>query len=376
MNKPMQILEFCTSRSWGGMEMRVVQTAIDLRALGHTVTIFCFPDSSLHKEAQAESFDCFALPFGNGIHPLLIIKLRKYLETQNFNLIHVQFSRDLRFLIPAIRKSTKIPVVLTKRVGSYIKKKDLLHKYLYSKVDLVLAISSVIKNNVLDTCPIDESRVQIHYNGIKVELYESALAKRSQTRSIMGIELQHCVVSLMGRLSPGKGHEDFLEAARIILNKNKNVFFWIVGSASYGEEDYEIQIKNMTQNLGIAEKVLFTGFRKDIPELLGASDIIAVPSHAEAFGNAAIEAMAAARPVVSSNTDGLIDIVVEGVTGFRVAPKNSIELASAISKLIDNPDLRSKFGAAGQSRVEEMFNESKQTKKLENIFMNLIKKYD
>ena len=372
----MEILEFCTSRSWGGMEMRVLQTSIDLRALGHKITVFCYPQSSLHKEALAEGFDCFTLPFRNGIHPLMIFKLRKYLQTQNFNIVHVQFSRDLRFLIPAIKKTSKIPIVLTKRVGSYIKKKDFLHKYLYSNVDLVLAISQVIKRNVVDTCPIDDARVLIHYNGIKVEKYKSALAKRDEIRKSMDVKHGFSVISLMGRLSPGKGHEDFLEAARIILEKKVDVIFWIVGNASYGEEDYENKIKQLSADLGISNKTIFTGFRKDIPELLGASDIVAVPSHAEAFGNAAIEAMAAARPVVSSNTDGLVDIVVENETGFRVPPGDPNNLASAILKLIDKPELREQFGIAGQQRVEEMFNEETQTKKLENIFMNLISKND
>ena len=372
----MQILEFCTSRSWGGMEMRVLQTSIDLRALGHKITVFCYPDSSLHKEVAAEGFDCFALPFGNGIHPILILKLKRYLKNTPFDLVHVQFSRDLRFLIPALKKSSKIPVVLTKRVGSYIKKKDIIHKYLYSRVDLVLAISQVIKNNVIDTCPIDESKVQIHYNGIKIEKYKTALTKRNDTREAMNAPLKKCVISLMGRLSPGKGHEDFLKAAEIVLYENKDVLFWIVGSASYGEEEYELQIKKIAGELENNENIIFTGFRKDIPELIAASDIIAVPSHAEAFGNAAIEAMAAARPVVSSNTDGLIDIVVEGETGFRVPAKNPGKLAQAFFELIYDPNLRNKFGEAGQKRVEVMFNESKQTKKLENIFWKLIGQND
>ncbi|MBL1215548.1 MAG: glycosyltransferase family 4 protein [Ignavibacteriae bacterium] len=376
MIKPMQILEFCTSRSWGGMEMRVLQTSIDLRALGHKITVLCYPDSSLHKEAEAEGFDCFALPFGNGIHPLLIFKLKKYLSKNSFDLIHVQFSRDLRFLIPALKKSSKVPVVLTKRVGSYIKKKDILHKYLYSRVNLVLAISQVIKNNVIDTCPIDKSKVKIHYNGIKIDKYKSALIKRNEVREAMNASPNHCVISLMGRLSPGKGHEDFLNAAEIILEELSDVVFWVVGSASYGEEQYEQQIKKIAGELKNSEKIIFTGFRKDIPELIAASDIIAVPSHAEAFGNAAIEAMAAARPVVSSNTDGLIDIVVEGETGFRVPAKNPGELSKAIIELISDPELRIKFGAAGQKRVEEMFNESKQTKKLEKTFMELIEQND
>ena len=249
MNKSLKILEFCTSRSWGGMEMRVLQTSIDLRNLGHDITILCYPESSIHKEAVKESFDCFALPFGNGIHPILILKLRKYLRKIRFDITHVQFSRDLRFIIPALGQKSKMPIVLTKRVGSYIKKKDMLHKYLYNRVDLVTAISKVIKQNVVDTCPIDEEKVIVHYNGIDIKKYKHALINREDTRNKMGVLQNECVISLMGRLSPGKGHEDFLEAAKEILQKRNHVVFWIVGRASYGEENYEKEIKQLTQHL-------------------------------------------------------------------------------------------------------------------------------
>ena len=88
----------------------------------------------------------------------------------------------------------------------------------------------------------------------------------------------------------------------------------------------------MAQTLGLERIVRFTGFRRDVPEVMSALDLFVFPSHAEAFGLVLIEAMAMERPVVSTNCDGVLDIVVDGVTGLTVPPKDPVRLAAAIEQ--------------------------------------------
>lgn len=368
----MNILEVCTSRSWGGMEMRTLKTAEWFKKTGHKVTLLCFPGSSLHKHAEEININTTTLPFKNGIHLNLILRLRKLLKQNHFDIIHSQFSKDLRFVVPAVEGlKPKIPIVLTKRLGSYISKKDLLHKYLYSRVDLVTTISKVIKENVIETCPVDSSKVEIIYNGVDIEEFRKAYDKREVIRKEMNVD-NEIVIGMFGRFSPGKGHEEFLQAAKKIIEINKNVKFWIVGSPSYEEEEYAEKIHSLAKEFELSDYITFTGFRDDIPELMNAVDIIAVPSHAEAFGNVAIEGMAAGKPIAASNTDGLTDIVIDGETGIQFSPKDSNALANALQKLIDDKELRGKLGKAGLKLVEEHFNEDKQYKKLEQRFIEII----
>lgn len=368
----MNLFEVCTSQSWGGMEMRTLKISESFKELGHSVTLLCYPHSTLNKEAHKAGIKTVTLPFQNGVHLSLIFKLRQILKQNQFDLIHTQFSRDLRFVVPASEKlKNKPPIVLTKRLGSYINKKDLLHRYLYSRVDLITAISKVIKQNVIDTCPVDPNKVEIFYNGIDVEKFQTALIHSGEKRREFGIN-DEVVVGIFGRFSPGKGHEEYLQAAEIILQKRSNVKFLIVGSESHGEEKYAKSIYKLAKELKLKDKVIFTGYRQDVPELMGAIDILCVPSHAEAFGNVAIEGMAAGKPVAASSTDGLLDIVVDGETGIQFKPKNPEALAEALAKLIDNAELRETFGNSGLARVKEMFDEKKQMKILENRFLDLI----
>jgi glycosyltransferase involved in cell wall biosynthesis len=107
---------------------------------------------------------------------------------------------------------------------------------------------------------------------------------------------------------------------------------------------------------------------------MAAFDIFAFPSHAESFGIVLIEAMAMGRPVVSTNCDGVLDIVVDGETGIYVHPRNGKELAEALARLIDDPSLRESMGEAGRKRVEELFDQRKQLNKLEGIYYELLEK--
>ena len=159
---------------------------------------------------------------------------------------------------------------------------------------------------------------------------------------------------MLARFSPGKGHEEFLAAAKQLNEKNNKLRFLIVGEASHGEDDYATQIKKLASQLRI-ENILFTGFRSDTPEVLAAMDIFVFPSHSEAFGIALVEAMAMAKPSVCSNSDGVLDIAIDGETSFLFENKNANDLAEKIQKLLSEPGLGLHMGVKARERAVNKF---------------------
>jgi glycosyltransferase involved in cell wall biosynthesis len=105
---------------------------------------------------------------------------------------------------------------------------------------------------------------------------------------------------------------------------------------------------------------------------MASFDILAFPSHAESFGVVLIEAMAMGKPVVSTNCDGVLDIVLDGTTGITVPPKDPPALAHGLEQLIAHADLRRRMGAAGRVRVLEHFDRNVQLSKLEKIYYSLL----
>jgi glycosyltransferase involved in cell wall biosynthesis len=267
-----------------------------------------------------------------------------------------------------------VPIILSKRVGSYVSKKDVFHRLTYAHVSRVLAISEVIHRNVLDTTPMTPDRVLTLHDAIDTDLFSPHRVDRYQVRREFGFPDDMTIVGFVGRFSPGKGHEEFLEAAKSLARKYTNTHFLVVGEASHGEQRYEQKIRTLAISLGLERVLTFAGYRKDIPEVMAAFDIFAFPSHAESFGVVLIEAMAMERPVVSTNCDGVLDIVVDRVTGFYVHPRNPEELATAIAQLIDNPSLREQMGHAGRRRVEELFDQRKQMNRVEELYYQLLNK--
>jgi glycosyltransferase involved in cell wall biosynthesis len=178
------------------------------------------------------------------------------------------------------------------------------------------------------------------------------------------------LIGIVGRMTPGKGHEEFLEAAKIINNKNSGkVHFVVIGNASFGEEQYENEIKLLSKQLNI-DNITFTGYTPEPQKLMGVLDIMALPSHNESFGRVLLEAMALNIPVAASGNAGVIDIVIDNETGLLFEPKNSEQLAEKLTILIENESIRMKFSESGYKRAKDYFTFKIMTDKLTEFYKN------
>jgi glycosyltransferase involved in cell wall biosynthesis len=149
----------------------------------------------------------------------------------------------------------------------------------------------------------------------------------------LGIPSDAIMVLSVGEMIERKNHEVIIRALATL--KNPNIYYVICGKGPLKEH-----LQNIAQELGVAQNVLFLGFRKDIPELCNTADISAFPSRIEGLGLAGIEAMAAGVPLVSSNVHGILDYVIDGKTGYAFSPDDVNGFAVAIDALAQNKALR------------------------------------
>ncbi len=352
----MKVLYSCLSQSWGGMEMFAITAVEQLLKRGIDTDLICYPGSRIHAEASKKGINLYTVKAHSYFHPFEAVKLSKIIRKGNYSLIHTQASKDLWVLVPALKfAGSRIPLFLTKQVGSFIKKKDLLHKFIYKRVTTAFAISNVIKQNLIDTTPLTEEKIKILHNGINLERFVPEKAERNKIRNEFKINDDEIVIGMLARFSWGKGHEEFLLAAKELVEKYDNLKFMIVGEPSRGEDEYAAKIKNLAMEYGLSGKVIFTGYRSDTPDVLSAMEIFAFPSHSEAFGIALVEAMAMGLPTVCSASDGVLDIAVDGHTSYLFEKQNASQLAEKLSLLIEQPDKRKLFGKNARERVEKLF---------------------
>ncbi len=203
----------------------------------------------------------------------------------------------------------------------------------------VLVNSAAAAASLVAVLPRLQGRLRLLYNGVAGPPVP-ALA----VRSALADELR---LVLVGRLSPRKGSDVAVAAVAELRRRGIAARLDLVGDVFPGYEWYAEQLRAQVSGLGLTDQVRFTGFQADVWPHLAAADVVLVPSRAEPFGNVAVEASLARRPVVASAVQGLKEIVRSGTTGLLVPPDDPAALADAIAELAaDWPRARAMTAAA------------------------------
>lgn len=184
------------------------------------------------------------------------------------------------------------------------------------------------------------------------------------------------LIGLIGRISPWKGQHIFLQAAATVLYRFPRARFQIIGSALFNESEYEKQLHELVDSLGIRDSVEFTGFREDVTAAIADLDVVVHASTSgEPFGQVVIEGMVAAKPIVATNGGGIPEIVVDGVTGLLVPMGDSSAMAGAISRILEDPALASRMGRLGRQRVLEHFTVSTTAHRVRAVYDRLLQNF-
>jgi len=217
--------------------------------------------------------------------------------------------------------------------------------------DRVVAVSSGVAAK-LQGCG---DRLRVIHNGIDMAKYDR-LPDSREARQSLGLVPDEPVITAIGRLEPWKGQHVLVEAVPRVLKEYPNAKTLVVGGPAANKPEYETQLRERCRELKISDKVIFTGIRKEVPEILAASDVLVLPTATdEPFGRTVVEAMAAGRPVVATAAGGPLDIVLDGETGWFVPPNDVAALAAKICDVIRDPDRARSMGENGRRRARERF---------------------
>ncbi|EJL43170.1 glycosyltransferase [Brevibacillus sp. CF112] len=196
-------------------------------------------------------------------------------------------------------------------------------------------------------------------NGVDVErrFHPQAVSPEEarEVRSALGIGADDLVIAYVGRMVGEKGIFELLDAFSRLARESGRVRLLLVGDVSDSERDQ--RGKALREHCRKHPQIVLTGFRRDIPQLLAASDIFVLPSHREGLPRSIIEAMAMGKPIVATNIRGCREEVTDGVNGILVEPKQSEHLYKALKKLACDARLREAYGQNSRYLAEEHFNE-------------------
>lgn len=298
-------------------------------------------------------------------------KLMKIVKKHNVDLIH---ANDLRTDLYAsfIGMICHISVIwharnlITKEMFDY-------EKYSSFLPDAIFCNGSVIAHRFSFRNKLFK-KVKIIYTGVDISIYNTCISK-NEIRREFNIKDDEIVFGIIGRIGRGKGHKYFIEAAFNILKTYQKIKFLIVGESLF-QKDKQIEedARLLVNKLNIQNEVIFTNFRKDIPQIMNALDVFVLASEAEPFGRSLLEAMACGKPIIATNSGGTPEIVLNGETGILVPSGNSEALTRAMEIFIKDKDLRLKIGNLARKRAEEVFDIKKCIRLLEEEYIKLLAK--
>jgi glycosyltransferase involved in cell wall biosynthesis len=340
----MRVLHVDPERAWGGGEVQVLLLCRALAARGVEQALAAHPGGPLARAAAAAGVPVLPLRIRNAVDVVAGLRLRRL--AAGFDVVHFHTARAhaLAPLVP--RRGRRL--VVTRRMD-YVPRGGAWARWLYTgAVDAVIAISAGVRD-ALVRGGVPAERIRIVPSGVDADALAAPPGAREALRAEWGVPDDAVLVVLVGALERRKGHDVLLAAAARASARLRYAF---VGTGSL-----EPALRTAAAPLG--DRVVFAGFRDDVAACLAAADVAVLPSRHEGLGVAALEAMAAGRPVIASRTGGLAEVVVDGETGLLVPPEQAAPLATALDRLAADAALRARFGAAGSARVRAQYGAEK-----------------
>ncbi len=343
MTEPVSTLHINTEPTWRGGEQQTLYLLRGLVARGHPVSLCAQKGSPMATRAREAGISTQELRMRGEVDVVAVIKLAREMRRRRPDLVHFHTSHahSLGALAASLLGRRRPKTLLTRRVDFSIYRHSFLglNHLKYRGVDHIVAISRAIRD-VLLADGIAAERIDCVSSGIDPERFNGVAP--CDLRAELGVPAETKLIVNVAFFADHKGQRYLVEAAPNILSEFPQCAICLVGDGGLRP-----QLMQLAKDLGVAERVFFPGFRRDVPEILKAADIYAMPSHKEGLGTAILDALICRLPVVATRAGGIPEIVHDGVNGFLVPARDSVALGDALLRLLRDPALAAAMGDEG-----------------------------
>ena len=352
----MKIIHLVSNKVWGGGEQYVLDLATTFAAKGNDVSIVSRNINAVTHRFKDAGLPITTMALKGGIDIISPFKLAGLIGTEHPVILHVHNFKDATTALRArtLSRNRNVRIVMTRHLVKAAKRKSL-----YNKLDAMIFVSHLAKNEFMSTSPaIDANKITVIHNSIK------QLPATTNNEHNKGLTLM-----FHGRLSPEKGIDVLLKAfAQAAIPDARLV---IVGS---GNEEYVKELQAIADKAGISSKVTWAGHTGNIHPLIDKADIGVCPSIArESFGLSVVEYMAHGKPGITTNNGAQPEYITDGKDGILIAPNDVGALASAITSLSD-AEQRQAIGKAAQKTFDKRLSFPIFIEKIEKVYRTILNK--
>jgi len=301
-----------------------------------------------------------------------LLSLRSLILSERVCIVHANEILDLQAALAARLSSVGLVWHVRADFPTLPWLSKLLGELSVRLADRVIVVSESVKRNMYERYNTPTSKIRIMHDfcrlhGSLLEYDVPAVRRR------LGLAPDVPVIGLVSKLQHLKGHRWLIRATPIILRSYPEARVLLVGGPVEGHEEDARALYKSVQEAGLSDHVLFTGAVNDVAEIMAACDVMVhCPEFDDPFPGVVLEAMFMAKPVVATRVGGIVEQVVNGITGLLVPPCNAEALAMAVCTLLEDAQLQKRMGLAGRERVLSQFGAEQYGKKLADIYREVL----
>ena len=331
---------------------------------GHQSVVAVDPQGALSARLSQQGLLHCPLRVRNHLDVFAGLRLRRLVQTGGYDLVHFHTARA-HALSPWLR-GLPVTRVVTRRMD-YPVQPGYTTRLLYEhSVDMVVAISHGVEA-ALRAGGVSPKHIRLIPSGVNTTHFLPDTSRRQRGRIALGIEPHEQMVLMVGALTERKGHGSLFSAAYMLQERGMRLHYVICGEGSL-----RAPLESQIRLLGLQEAVRFTGFTSAVTDYLAAADVFVHVPLWEGLGVAVIEALAAGLPVVASQVGGIPELITDQVTGLLIPPQDATALATAIERLVQNPQWAKTLGTQGQAFVQSQFDVSVMARANESLYNELL----
>lgn len=372
-SRPLKVLHLIVTLPVGGIEQRLKELVIRYCKEDFQPIVCCLRDKNVvGKEIEQYGIEVIELNRmrGHRFDPLLVWRLYRLMKERKIDIVRMhEYHANLYGRLAA--QWAKVPVVVSSVHNVYRRKlyhRFWINRFLARWSDRVIAISERVKEDLFRFDRLPPAKVKVIPNGVDPLPFENPISKE-EARKKLSLPEQALVIGTVGRLSIAKGHPILIEAFRLLLEEGGDPDLRLV---LVGEGPLRESLEQSVRKWGLEKRVLFLGTRRDVPDCLRAFDLFVFSSLWEGQPAAIIEAMAAGLPIVSTEYEGVREIITDKVEALLVRPNDPKALKEGMVALLKDGALRQSLAEAARRRVVGQLSVHRIVQEYETLYKELL----
>ncbi len=371
----MRLCYIIDNTSFRGGERTFSQLALGLDRTRYDIHVICSSGGRFVQVLTAAQIPVFPSDMRNKWNFSILPSIVRYLRQHRFDIVHTQGRGDLYGRIAARVAGVPLVISTTAMVASRYSNAAWWRKCLYRVIDCVtdplvdhfIVVNHASVRSLVTEHHIRQNHITVILNGVEVLQYLPDVVERAAWRTRWQIGKGELIVGAVGSLTWQKGFEYLLRAWVLVRANFPHARLFI-----FGEGELAHKLKSLVVTLRIADSCTFNGFEPDMKEAFAGLDLFVLPSLAEGLPMVLLEAMACGKPVVATNIAGNSDVITPDTDGLLVKPGDTGDLATALIRLLQSPELAFRLGISARHTILERFSVDRMIRETDILYQNLL----